>query len=145
MIALKEFPASYRTAMACLGDAGFTRIPSMPMTKLALPFKHFDEHMRTKLSAGTRMKLRACASAHPPVTLEVTQDASGMVDDIYPLYLNVFAQSPRLRGGPGVIQRCAGGGHSSSTRVRWRMVNLIRGRCLMAYSNIERLPRLLPA
>ena len=58
MIVLKEFPASYRAAMACLGDAGFTRIPSMPMTKLALPFKHFDEYMRTKLSAGTRMKLR---------------------------------------------------------------------------------------
>ena len=75
MIVLKEFPASYRAAMACLGDAGFTRIPSMPMTKLALPFKHFDEYMRTKLSAGTRMKLRrklrACACAHPPVTLEV--------------------------------------------------------------------------
>src|SRR4029077_8973886 len=30
----------------------------------------------------------------PPVTLEVTQDASGMVDEIYPLYLNVFARSP---------------------------------------------------
>ena len=98
MIVLKEFPASYRAAMACLGDAGFTRIPSMPMTKLALPFKRFDEYMRTKLSSGTRMKLRrklrACASAQPPVTLEVTQDASGMVDDIYPLYLNVFARSP---------------------------------------------------
>jgi hypothetical protein len=98
MIALKEFPASYRAAMACLSDAGFTRIPSMPMTKLALPFKDFDEYMRTKLSAGTRMKLRrklrACASAQPPVTLEVTQDASGMVDEIYPLYLNVFARSP---------------------------------------------------
>jgi predicted N-acyltransferase len=98
MIVLKEFPASYRAAMACLDDAGFTRIPSMPMTKLALPFKRFDEYMRTKLSAGTRMKLRrklrACACAHPPVTLEVTRDANGMVDEIYPLYLNVFARSP---------------------------------------------------
>jgi hypothetical protein len=93
MIVLKEFPARYRTAMACFGDAGFTRIPSMPMTKLALTFKHFDEYMRAKLSAGTRMKLRrklrACASAHPPVTLEVTRDVGGI-----PLYLNVFARSP---------------------------------------------------
>ena len=68
------------------------------MTKLALSFKHFDEYMRTKLSAGTRMqlrrKLRACARAEPPVTLEVTRDARGMIDEIYPLYLNVFARSP---------------------------------------------------
>jgi predicted N-acyltransferase len=34
------------------------------------------------------------ARAQPPVSLEVTRDASGMVDNIYPLYLNVFARSP---------------------------------------------------
>jgi hypothetical protein len=98
MVVFKEFPASYRGAMACLSGAGFTRIPSMPMTKLTLNFKDFDEYVRTKLSATTRAtlrrKLRVCARAQPPVTLQVTHDARGIVDEIHPLYLNVFARSP---------------------------------------------------
>jgi hypothetical protein len=98
MVVLKEFPARYRAALACLGAARFTRIPSMPMTKLALPYKNFDDYVRSKLSATTRgtlrRKLRVCARAQPPVTLEVMHDARGIVDEIHPLYLNVFARSP---------------------------------------------------
>ncbi len=98
MVVLKEFPASYRVALACLASAGFTRIPSMPMTKLALPYKNFDDYVRSKLSATTRAtlrrKLRVCARAQPPVTLSIIQDARGIIDEIYPLYLNVFARSP---------------------------------------------------
>jgi Acetyltransferase (GNAT) domain len=98
MVVLKEFPVCYRSALARLGDAGFTRIPSMPMTKLALPYKNFDDYVRSKLSATTRAtlrrKLRVCARAQPPVTLEVMHDARGIVDEIHPLYLNVFVRSP---------------------------------------------------
>jgi Acetyltransferase (GNAT) domain len=98
MVVLKEFPARYRAALACLGSAGFTRVPSMPMTKLALPYKNFDDYVRRKLSATTRAtlrrKLRVCARAEPPVILIITQDACGIVDEIHPLYLNVFARSP---------------------------------------------------
>ena len=97
MVVLKEFPARYRAALACLGAAKFTRIPSMPMTKLALPYKNFDDYVRSKLSATTRAtlrrKLRVCARAQPPVTLEVMHDARGIADEIHPLYLNVFARS----------------------------------------------------
>jgi predicted N-acyltransferase len=97
MVVLKEFPARYRTALACLSDAGFTRLPSMPLTKLALPYKNFDDYVRSKLSATTRAtlrrKLRVCARAQPPVTVEVRHDARGIVDEIHPLYLNVFARS----------------------------------------------------
>ena len=98
MVVLKEFPAHYRTALSCLGAARFTRIPSMPLTKLALPYKNFDDYVRSKLSATTRAtlrrKLRVCARAQPPVTLEVMHDARGIIDEIHPLYLNVFARSP---------------------------------------------------
>jgi hypothetical protein len=98
MVVLKEFPARYRAALACLIGARFTRIPSMPMTKLTLSFKDFDDYVRSKLSATTRAtlrrKLRVCARAQPAVTLSITQDARGMVDEIHPLYLNVFARSP---------------------------------------------------
>jgi hypothetical protein len=98
MVVLKEFPAHYRTALASLSDAGFTRIPSMPMTKLTLSFKDFDDYVRNKLSATTRAtlrrKLRVCARAQPPVTLSITQDARDIVDEIHPLYLNVFVRSP---------------------------------------------------
>jgi hypothetical protein len=33
LIVLKEFPACYRSALDCLLDNGFTRIPSLPMTR----------------------------------------------------------------------------------------------------------------
>jgi len=94
---LKEFPARYRAVLECLSGARFTSIPSMPLTKLALPYKNFDDYVRSKLSATTRAtlrrKLRVCARATPTVTLEVVHDARGIVDDIHPLYLNVFARS----------------------------------------------------
>ena len=98
MIVLKEFPANYRTSLKCLGSAGFTRIPSMPMTKLAIDFKDFEDYLSQKLSPGTRAtlrrKLRITARAIPPVTLSITNDASALVDELHPLYLNVFERSP---------------------------------------------------
>jgi hypothetical protein len=67
MVVLKEFPARYRAALACLSAARFTRIPSMPLTKLALPYKNFDDYVRSKLSATTRATYGAsCGSAHVP-------------------------------------------------------------------------------
>ena len=39
LIVFKEFPARYRSALDCLIDHGFTRIPSLPMTGFALIMK----------------------------------------------------------------------------------------------------------
>ena len=36
LIVLKEFPYSYRGMLACFEHIGFTRIPSMPLTRLSI-------------------------------------------------------------------------------------------------------------
>jgi len=98
LVVLKEFPAKYRAPLRSLTSAGFARIPSMPMTTLALDFKDFDDYLTTKLSAATRgkirRKLRDAERARPPITMSVVEDVTPFVDEVYPLYLAVFEKSP---------------------------------------------------
>ena len=90
MVVLKEFPARYRNALEATRAAGFTRIPSMPMTTLSLDYKNFDDYLARLLSANSRAtvrrKLRVAARAEPPIRMDVVVDASPIVDQIYPLY-----------------------------------------------------------
>ncbi len=98
MIVLKEFPAKYRGPLAAMRQAGFTRVPSMPMTTLGIDFKNFDEYVDKTLSPRTRgkvrRKLRAAERAKPAITMSVVEDVSDIVDEIYPLYLGVYERSP---------------------------------------------------
>ena len=98
MIVLKEFPVKYRAPLQCLMDAGFARIPSMPMTTLDIGYKNFEDYLSHCLSPRTRgkvrRKLRAAERARPTITVEVVTDASPYVDHIYPLYEKVFGRSP---------------------------------------------------
>ncbi len=98
MVVLKEFPAKYRAPLQRLQHAGFTRVPSMPMTTLAIDFKDFEEYVDKTLSPRTRgkvrRKLRAAERAKPAVTMSVVDDVSAIIDEIYPLYLGVYERSP---------------------------------------------------
>jgi hypothetical protein len=98
MIVLKEFPAKYRVSLQCFQRAGFTRVPSMPMTRLSIDYKDFEDYLRKNLSPGTRAKvrrkLRIAERAQPAITMSVVDNVSAVVDDVYPLYLNVFERSP---------------------------------------------------
>ena len=98
MIVLKEFPARYRPSLQCFTSAGFTRVPSMPLTKLAIDYPDFDAYVREKLSSVTRAtlrrKLRVAARAQPPINMSIVADASPFVDELHPLYLKVFERSP---------------------------------------------------
>jgi hypothetical protein len=98
LVVLKEFPASYRASLEQLRGAGFARVPSMPMTTLAIDFKDFEDYLSRKLSPGTRLKmrrkLRVAARAQPAITMSVVSDATAIVDEIYPLYEKVFERSP---------------------------------------------------
>ena len=98
MIVLKEFPAKYRASLQCFQRAGFTRVPSMPMTRLSIDYKDFEDYLRKNLSPGTRAKirrkLRVAERAQPAITMSVVDNVSAVVDDVYPLYLNVFERSP---------------------------------------------------
>jgi hypothetical protein len=98
MLVLKEFPARYRAPLECFRRAGFTRVPSMPMTRLSLDYKDFEDYLRKKLSPRTRAKvrrkLRKAACAQPAIGVSVVDNVSAVVDDVYPLYVNVFERSP---------------------------------------------------
>ncbi len=97
LIVMKEFPSRYRAALDELTRAGFTRVPSMPMVRLDIHYRDFDDFVAKKLSKVTRKnvrrKLRAAESAEPPLQLEVLTDVTPVVDEVYPLYRAVFDKS----------------------------------------------------
>ncbi len=96
LVVLKEFPAQYRDALSSFLQRGFTRIPSMPMTRLNIAYSSFEDYMTRALKSATRKKLRKNLSAtehSPPITLEVVSDAASAINELYPLYLQVFDRS----------------------------------------------------
>jgi len=96
LIVFKEFPARYRPALECLISHGFTRIPSLPMTKLWIDYASFDEYMKCALNSATRRKLRkkfeatARASA---LEMSITNDVTPVIAQAFPLYLQVYERS----------------------------------------------------
>lgn len=96
LIVLKEFPAEYRTALRCFLAEGFTRVPSLPMTRLNIDYASFDDYMTRALNSATRRKLRKkfkIAAAAPAIVMSVIADATPFIDEIYPLYLQVYHRS----------------------------------------------------
>jgi hypothetical protein len=96
LIVLKEFPDQYREALSCFVRSGFTRIPSMPHTRLNIAYADFDDYMQSALNSATRRKLRKkfkATESGAPIQLSVITDVTSIVDEIYPLYLQVYARS----------------------------------------------------
>ena len=96
LVVLKDFPAKYRMALKTLCSGGYTRIPSMPMTRLPLRYGNWDEYFRT-LSKATRKDLRRKfrkAERAPKIEMEIVNDITPWVDEAYPLYLAVHGRSP---------------------------------------------------
>ena len=96
LVVFKEFPAKYRGALAGLVAAGYTRVPSYPMTRLDIDYPSFDAYMVRALSRKTRQDLRVkfrAAAAAAPIALTVVRDIAPLIDDVYPLYLQVFERS----------------------------------------------------
>ena len=96
LIVLKDFPATYRSKLETFPLNGYARIPSMPMTRLPLPYKDWDQYFRT-LSKATRKDLRRKfrkAEQAPKIEMEVVSDIAALVDEVYPLYLAVHERSP---------------------------------------------------
>lgn len=96
MIVLKEFPAKYRSALQHFLAEGYTRVPSLPMTRLNIDYANFDDYTIRALNSATRRKLRkkfkATAQA-APIEMSLTSDISRDIEDIYPLYLQVYDRS----------------------------------------------------
>jgi hypothetical protein len=96
LVVLKDFPATYRSELEMFPLNGYARIPSMPMTRLALHYKNWDEYFGT-LSKATRKDLRRKfrkAERAPEIEMEVVSDITPVVDEIYPLYVAVHERSP---------------------------------------------------
>jgi predicted N-acyltransferase len=67
----------------------------MPMTRLALPYRDWDEYFST-LSKATRKDLRRKfrkAERASKIEMEVVNDTTPYIDEIYPLYLQVHERS----------------------------------------------------
>jgi hypothetical protein len=96
IVVLKEFPAKYRPTLECFVNRDFTRIPSLPNVRLNIDYASFEEYMKSALSGGARrklrLKLRATEQASP-IELTVVNDVTPIIDEVYPLYLQVYHRS----------------------------------------------------
>lgn len=95
LVVFKDFEASARDLLGQLRAHDFTRIPSMPVTLLKLKYRDFDDYFAS-LSKATRKDLRRKfrrAEKAESLQLEVVNDVTPMVDEVYPLYLAVHERS----------------------------------------------------
>jgi predicted N-acyltransferase len=68
----------------------------MPMTILDIKYASFNAYMEKALKSSSRKKIRKKLEATAGVSdiwMSVTDDAASFVDEIYPLYLQVFERS----------------------------------------------------
>ena len=97
LITIKDFSPNLRSNLRPLVRGGYTRLDGFPSLHLDLNFSSVEEYMRQCLSRVTRKsfrrKLKKTAAVIPSIELEVRNDCSEMIDEIYPLYLNVAQRS----------------------------------------------------
>lgn len=96
LIVLKDFYSKYRQVLESFSENGYARIPSMPMTRLSLRYSNFDEYLGSigyMTRKGLRRKFKK-AEKGAKIEMEVVNDVSPLVDEIYPLYLQVHERSP---------------------------------------------------
>jgi predicted N-acyltransferase len=94
LVVLKDFSSKYRGALSVFSRNGFARVPSMPMTQLSLRFSSFDDYL-AHLSYATRKSLRRKfrKAERANIRLEIVNDITPQLDEIYPLYLAVHERS----------------------------------------------------
>jgi hypothetical protein len=95
LVVFKEFPAIYRDILGHLGEQGFIKLPSLPMSSLNIAYKNFDDYMTQALSRATRKDLRRKFKSAEGAALKMTvvSDVSSIIDELYPLYLEVYKRS----------------------------------------------------
>jgi len=97
LVVMKEFPSSDREALGSFPRSGFARVPSLPMTRLGIDYASFDDYLARRLSKPTRKdlrrKIRTAERAQPPIELQVVDDVTPFIDEVYPLYLAVLERS----------------------------------------------------
>jgi len=96
LIVFKDFLAQYREPLTILSKYGYARAPSMPMTRLSISFQDFDDYLGTLgyvSRKSLRRKLRK-TEREAKIEMEVVTDIPAVIDQLYPLYLQVHERSP---------------------------------------------------
>lgn len=97
LVVIKDFPVWFRPDLGQLIRSGYTRLDGFPSLYLDLDFASVEQYMRNHLTRVTRKsfkrKLRKTRAAAPPIELEVLEDCSLIIDEIYELYLSVAKRS----------------------------------------------------
>ncbi len=96
LIVFKDYPKSYRESLDRLRQFGYTRVPSMPATRLELDFNDFDDFLKSRISytmrKNLRRKFRKTEGEHQ-TEFEVLNDITPFVDEIHPLYRQTLGRS----------------------------------------------------
>ena len=95
LIVLKDFSSRYRTALRKFSTNGYTRVPSMPMTRLSIAHASFDDYLSTigyVSRKSLRRKLRKTERV-AKIEMEALSDITPYLDEVYPLYLQVHERS----------------------------------------------------
>jgi predicted N-acyltransferase len=96
LIVLKEFPAEYRNPLESFRRRGFTRVPSLPMVTLDIDYSNFEDYLQRGVPRRMRTDLRRkfkAASRSEALELSVMNDITPVIEDVYPLYLQVYKRS----------------------------------------------------
>jgi predicted N-acyltransferase len=68
----------------------------MPMTRLCIDYPSFEDYMNRALNSATRRKLRKkfqAAERAPPIQMSVVDDVAPVINQVYPLYVQVYQRS----------------------------------------------------
>jgi predicted N-acyltransferase len=96
LVVFKEFMHNYRGAMTELRRNGYTRVPSLPSTRLSIDYANFEQFLNKGLSKSARRDLRRkfkSAESFAPIEMQAVTDVTPYLDEVYPLYLQVFNRS----------------------------------------------------
>jgi hypothetical protein len=95
LIVFKDFPKIYRPSLDRLRLSGYTRVPSMPATKMDLNFPDFETYLKTRVGYTMRKNLRRKfrKTEGRPIECDVVTDISPYVDEVYPLYRQTLCRS----------------------------------------------------
>jgi len=96
LVLLKDFPSTYREALAPFSANRYCRAPSMPACKLELGFANFEAFLNERLSYSFRKNLRRKfkkLAGCPPLRMEVITDATPIIDEIHSLYRQTMERS----------------------------------------------------
>jgi hypothetical protein len=96
IIVFKDYPTRHREALSHFSNGGYTRVPSMPASKVDLAYNDFEDYMQRRLSKVFRKNLRRKFRASEEIgKLEMTvcSDVSGIIDEVYPLYKQTLSRA----------------------------------------------------